>query len=114
MLLIAQGIRARREIREKAFREARDKAFVESYAKAFSESYVKAFAEAYPKGIAIGRAKYDQRVKEALERFGYEVNGCPTLTFTPEVRRFLAGEDDADGESVRRRAARKWRILGRK
>ena len=98
MLLIPGALKIRREIREKAFAEA----------------YVKAFAEAYPKAFAEGCAEYDQRVKEALDRFGYEVNGCPTLPFTPEVERFLAGADGRYGESALLRAARKWRILGRK
>ena len=40
-----------------------------------------------------GRKEGDKRLFEAAERFGYMDNGVRVLRFTPEVRRFLAGED---------------------
>ena len=40
-----------------------------------------------------GRKEKNKRLFEAAERFGYMDNGVRVLRFTPEVRRFLAGED---------------------
>ena len=40
-----------------------------------------------------GRKRWD----EANAKFGVEVNGALMLPWTPEVRRFLDGEDDATG-----------------
>ena len=39
------------------------------------------------------REQMNKRLYEAAERFGYMDNGVRVLRFTPEVRRFLAGED---------------------
>ncbi len=40
-----------------------------------------------------GRKRWD----EVCAKFGFEVNGVPVLPWTPEVRRFLDGEDDTTG-----------------
>ena len=40
-----------------------------------------------------GAKQRDARWKEAIERFGVEVDGVKSLPFTPEVQRFLDGED---------------------
>lgn len=41
-----------------------------------------------------GRKEQRNRINEAYERFGIEVNGVLTLPRTPEVERFLSGESD--------------------
>ena len=44
------------------------------------------------------QARKDQlrRVDEAYAKFGVEVNGVVMLPRTPEVQRFLAGEDESE------------------
>ena len=41
------------------------------------------------------REQMNKRLFEAAQRFGYMVNGERVLPFTPEVRRFLDGEEVA-------------------
>ena len=41
-----------------------------------------------------GRREQRNREKEALARFGYEIDGVRVLPMTPEVQRFLSGESD--------------------
>ena len=54
-----------------------------------------------------GRKEADKRLNEAKERFGYVRNGVRVLEFTPEVQRFLDGEDvEAPSEDWLRRYAR--------
>ena len=54
-----------------------------------------------------GREERDNRYAEALARFGYVRNGVRVLEFTPEVQRFLDGEEvDAPSEDLLRRHAR--------
>ena len=43
------------------------------------------------------RYRRQQREDEAYARFGVEVNGILMLPRTPEVERFLAGDDGAEG-----------------
>lgn len=43
------------------------------------------------------REEYRKRWDEACTKFGFEVNGVLVLPWTPEVRRFLYGEDDTAG-----------------
>jgi flagellar biosynthesis/type III secretory pathway protein FliH len=40
-----------------------------------------------------GRQEARDRLNQAFEQFGTEINGVLTLQLTPEVQRFLAGED---------------------
>ena len=49
--------------------------------------------EGYKEGLEEVRQERNKRLYEAAERFGYMDNGVRVLRFTPEVRRFLAGED---------------------
>ena len=57
-----------------------------------------------------GREERDKRYAEAMERFGYVEDGERVLKFTPEVRRFLAGEEvAAPAEDRLRRYARSRR-----
>lgn len=44
------------------------------------------------------RENQRRRREEAVARFGVEVNGVLMLPQTPEVERFLAGEDDPETE----------------
>ncbi len=54
-----------------------------------------------------GRKEADKRLNEAKDRFGYVRNGVRVLEFTPEVQRFLDGEEvDAPSEDLLRRHAR--------
>ena len=54
-----------------------------------------------------GREERDKRYAEALARFGYMRNRVRVLEFTPEVQRFLDGEDvAAPAEDLSRRYAR--------
>ncbi len=46
------------------------------------------------KGMKQGIEQARARRKEALSRFGVEVNGVRMLPDTPEVQRFLDGETD--------------------
>ena len=48
---------------------------------------------AMERGIRRGREEARDRREKALERFGIEVNGVRALPDTPEVQRFLDGED---------------------
>ena len=45
-------------------------------------------------GIERGREQQRSRRREALERFGVEVNGVRMLPDTPEVQKFLDGGED--------------------
>ena len=49
---------------------------------------------AVERGIKKGKEQARSRRKEALSRFGVEVNGVRMLPDTPEVQRFLDGETD--------------------
>ena len=49
---------------------------------------------AVERGIKKGKEQSRSRRKEALSRFGVEVNGVRMLPDTPEVQRFLDGETD--------------------
>ena len=54
-----------------------------------------------------GRKEADKRFWEAVARFGYVRNGVRVLRFTPEVQRFLDGEEvEAPSEDLLRRHAR--------
>ena len=54
-----------------------------------------------------GREERDKRYAEALARFGYVEDGARVLKFTPEVQRFLDGEEvEAPAEDRLRRYAR--------
>ena len=44
-------------------------------------------------GLAQGRKAQRKRYREAIRRFGEEVDGKVVLTITPEVEAFLNGED---------------------
>ena len=46
-----------------------------------------------------GRQERDKRYKEAIRRFGVEVDGVTMLPFTPEVQEFLDGETEESGRS---------------
>ena len=61
------------------------------------EGRVEGREEGRAEGRAEGRNRASQRLEEAYERFGVEVNGVLTLPRTPEVERFLAG--GAEGRS---------------
>ena len=50
--------------------------------------------EGREEGRKEARQESSERLKEAYERFGIEVDGVPTLPRTPEVERFLSGESD--------------------
>ena len=43
------------------------------------------------------RERRRKRVEEAWVKFGFEVDGVLVLPQTPEVQRFLDGEEDATG-----------------
>ena len=49
---------------------------------------------AVERGMKKGIEQARSRRKEALSRFGVEVNGVRMLPDTPEVQRFLDGETD--------------------
>ena len=53
--------------------------------------------EAREEGRREAREEWRRRWDEACAKFGVEVNGVLMLPWTPEVRRFLDGEDDATG-----------------
>ena len=58
------------------------------------------------------RQEYIQRLHEAVERFGYYASdGQQVLPLTPEVKRFLDGDDEVEDEPAWVIMARKWRIL---
>ena len=58
-------------------------------------------------GRVEGREERDKRYAEAMARFGYVRNGVRVLEFTPEVQRFLDGEEvEAPAEDWLRRYAR--------
>ena len=57
-----------------------------------------------------GSEERDKRYAEALARFGYVEDGARVLKFTPEVQRFLDGEEvEAPAEDRLRRYARSRR-----
>ena len=49
--------------------------------------------ELVEQGRQEGRQEERERFNKAFEQFGTEINGVLTLQLTPEVQRFLAGED---------------------
>ena len=49
-------------------------------------------------GVEQERERRRKREEEARAKFGVEVNGVLMLPQTPEVERFLAGEDEQDSE----------------
>ena len=53
-----------------------------------------AVRRAVERGMKKGMKQARSRRKEALARFGVEVNGVRMLPDTPEVQRFLDGETD--------------------
>ena len=65
-------------------------------AKGWAEGWAEGFAEGLAKGKAEGKdlvwEAQLQRIKEAYERFGIEVDGILALPDTPEVREFLWGD----------------------
>ena len=46
------------------------------------------------RGIERGREQQRSRRREALDRFGVEVNGVRMLPDTPEVQNFLDGDEE--------------------
>ena len=50
--------------------------------------------KAEERGIERGREQQRSRRREALERFGVEVNGVRMLPDTPEVQTFLDGDEE--------------------
>ena len=54
--------------------------------------------EGRKEGIEQERKRRRKREKEAQAKFGVEVDGVLMLPQTPEVERFLAGEDEQDSE----------------
>ena len=50
-------------------------------------------------GIKRERKRRRKREEEARAKFGFEVGGVLVLPQTPEVERFLAGEDEQDPEN---------------
>ena len=46
------------------------------------------------RGIERGREQQRSRRREAMDRFGVEVNGVRMLPDTPEVQRFLDGGEE--------------------
>ena len=54
--------------------------------------------QARKEGQKQGRENQIERHKEAVARFGVEVDGVVMLPQTPEVQRFLAGEDEPESK----------------
>ena len=50
--------------------------------------------KAEERGIERGREQQRSRRREALERFGVEVNGVRMLPDTPAVQKFLDGDEE--------------------
>ena len=55
-------------------------------------------AEGHKEGQKEGRRNQLKRHEEAVARYGVEVDGVIMLPQTPEVQRFLAGEDEPGSE----------------
>ena len=55
-------------------------------------------AEGHKEGQKVGRRNQLKRHEEAVARYGVEVDGVIMLPQTPEVQRFLAGEDEPGSE----------------
>ena len=54
--------------------------------------------EGVEQGVEQERKRRRKREEEARAKFGFEVDGVLVLPQTPEVERFLAGEDEQDSE----------------
>ena len=121
-------MKSRKEIREEAYAKGFAAGFTKGFAEAlkkprakagpktreenFADGFVEGFRETFAIGVAEGSEKYQReymrRFVEAVERFGYyDENGERVLPMTPEVERFLDGEGDVDGATVRRRRPRR-------
>ena len=50
--------------------------------------------ELIEKALRKARQRHSRRMSEALQRFGVDNNGVPSLPFTPEVVAFLSDEPD--------------------
>ena len=55
-------------------------------------------AQGIEQGIEQERKRRQKRDEEARSKFGIEVDGVLVLPQTPEVERFLAGEDEQESE----------------
>ena len=59
--------------------------------KAVREIMEKGRKEGREEGVELGQKQRDERRRQALEKFGFEVNGVRVLPDTPEVNEFLEG-----------------------
>ena len=57
--------------------------------KAVREIMEKGRKEGREEGVELGQKQRDERRRQALEKFGFEVNGVRVLPDTPEVNEFL-------------------------
>ena len=102
------------EGREEGIEVGREEGLVkgreEGLVKGREEGLTEGREEGLTEGREEGQKARDKRYAEAMERFGYMVNGERVLPFTPKVQRFLAGEEvEAPAEDRLRRYARSRR-----
>ena len=83
-----------RQLKEEGRVEGRKEGRVEGR----EEGRVEGRVEGREEGRKEERENQRKRREEAYARFGVEVNGVLVLPKTPEVDRFLAGEDELDSE----------------
>ena len=97
--------------REEGREEGRVEGLTEGRVEGREEGRVEGREEGRVEGLEEGQQVRDKRYAEAMERFGYVKNGgARVLEFTPEVQRFLAGEEvAAPAEDRLRRYARSRR-----
>ena len=83
---------------KKAREEGRKEAREERRKEAFEEGREEAFEEGREEGRKEVREERRKRWDEAYAKFGFEVDGVLVLPLTPEVLRFLDGEDEPEVE----------------
>ena len=72
------------------YREQADRRAVE---RGLKQGIERGIEQGMERGIEQGVKERDARWREAVERFGAEVDGVRVLSITPEVQRFLDGEE---------------------
>ena len=88
----ASELRAR--YREQAERRAVERGIKQGIERGREQGMKQGIERGMKQGIERGREQARTRREEALDRFGIEVNGVRALPDTPEVQRFLDGEED--------------------
>ena len=88
----ASELRAR--YRQQAERKAEERGMKRGMERGIEQGMERGIEQGMERGIERGREQQRSRRREALDRFGVEVNGVRMLPDTPEVQNFLDGDEE--------------------